>query len=69
MKKIDLWYLPPIPEEVMTWNDRFIELFCILSIRHLRRGFSPEEADEKAIEQVKAEPRFREWSDSRKVAE
>ena len=60
--RIDFWYLPPIPEEVTTWNDRFIELFCILSIRHLRRGYSPEEADDKAIEQVKSDPRFIEWS-------
>ena len=61
----DLWYLPPIPEEVMGWNDRLIEMFCVLSMKHLCRGFSPAEADEKAIRQVKAETRFNERSDSR----
>ena len=69
MRRIDLWYLPPIPEEVLDWNDRFIEMFSVLSMKHFCRGDSPEEADERAIRQVKADPGFIEWSDSRTICD
>ena len=44
---------PPMPEEVLGWNDSLQELFCILSIAHIGVGMTVEEADEKAIQQVK----------------
>jgi hypothetical protein len=52
---------PPMPEEVQGWNDRLQELFCILSVAHLSEGMKVEEADEKAIRQVKKSKWFASW--------
>lgn len=54
---------PPVPEEVQVWNDGLQELFCILSIAHMGQGMSVEEADAKAIRQVKESERFARWSE------
>lgn len=61
MSKLDRFEnLPPIPEEVSQWNDSLIELFCDLSIRNISRGYSPEEADQLAMDSVKKHSLFRE---------
>ena len=52
---------PPMPEEVQGWNYSLQELFCILSVAHLSEGMKVEEADEKAIRQVKESEWFASW--------
>ncbi len=52
---------PPIPEEVMSWNESCQDLFFCLWDLHKQEGISCGEADLRAIESVNKSPRFAEW--------
>ncbi len=58
---------PPLPEEARGWNDSLQELFCILSVAHVGEGMKAEEADEKAIRQVKSSEWYALWIDRAKT--
>jgi len=55
---------PPMPEEVQGWSEFLQELFCTLSVAHRSEGMKVEEADEKAIRQVKGSNWFALWIQS-----
>ena len=52
---------PPLPEEVLGWNDRLQELFCVFSMGHQSDGKTVEDADARALEQVKESEEFVRW--------
>jgi hypothetical protein len=58
---------PPMPEEVLGWDIGLQELFCILSLAHHRMGMRMEEADEKALKQVKDSDWYALWIDRAKI--
>ena len=53
---------PPLPDEVLGWNDSQQELFCILCVAHIGEGMTVEDADEMAKRQVKESEDFDLWS-------
>ncbi len=53
---------PPMPEEVLSWDIGLQELFCFLSIAYRDAGMSGEEAEEKAVRQVKESEWFLRWN-------
>jgi hypothetical protein len=57
----DLYYVRPIPKEVLEWDFGLQESFCNNALENMVGGMLPEEADRAAIESVKNSDWYTLW--------